>query len=41
MDMLFHRRIAKSFGLKIKPTGQKKYNVDKKYSNHSKDILCY
>lgn len=27
--MLFRRRIEKLFGLKIKPTGQKKYNVDK------------
>lgn len=41
MDMLFHRRIAKSFGLKIKPTGQKKVQCRQKYSNHSKDILCY
>lgn len=39
--MLFRRRIEKLFDLKAKPTGQKKYNVDKKYSNHSKDILCY
>lgn len=39
--MLFRRRIEKLFGLKIKPTDRKKYNVDKKYSNNSKDILCY
>ena len=30
MDMLFHRRIAKSFGLKIKPTGQKKVQCRQK-----------
>lgn len=27
--MLFRRRIEKLFDLKAKPTGQKKYNVDK------------
>lgn len=39
--MLFRRRIEKLFGLKIKPTGQKKVQCRQKYSNHSKDILCY